>query len=120
MVYDHEYYENLDSHPSTTERETDFDVIASQADWLKPYYNGSPKYDQVTGVTPGKKYHIHKVLPLGDIADYYFINDDGKEQCLGQFFFEQIKEPVVHPCTGCSHMADGLCERNSCQAIKNN
>lgn len=113
MAYDHDYYMNLDSHPSTTKRETSFDVVASEADWLKPYFNGDPKYDQVEGVTQGKIYHIHKVVPIGDVADYYFMDDNGKEQALGNFFFEKPKE---NPCDNCGYMEKDGCSRGGCKA----
>lgn len=92
MAYDHEYFRNMDSHPSTKVYDTDFDVIASQADWLKPYYDNTPDYSQVTGITPGKVYHVHKAESFGDPVDYYVINDNGAEQRLGSFFFEALPD----------------------------
>lgn len=43
-------------------------------------------------ITLGKEYHVHKITSYGDPFDVWVINDKGKEECLGEFFFEDIDE----------------------------
>lgn len=37
-----------------------------------------------------KHYHIHKITSYGDPFDVWIINDNGEEEQLGEWFFEDI------------------------------
>ena len=87
-----DYYRNLDSHPFVGERKVSFKAKISEKPFLDGYFNGNPKYSQVENVTRGKAYDIYKVMGQGDGADFYFLDDTGKEMILGDFFFEAAEE----------------------------
>lgn len=78
-----DYYSNLDSHPFIGERKVSFKAKMSEK-----YLN--PRYNQVKNVTRGKVYDIYKVEGYGDMVEFYFLDDTGKEQGLCDFFFEDI------------------------------
>lgn len=59
----------------------------AQNDHVKKFFDGTAGVEQVQNVTPGKIYEIYKVEGYGDVADFYFKDDVGKEQCLADFFF---------------------------------
>ena len=87
-----DYYRNLDSHPFVGERKVSFKAKISEKPFLDGFFNGSPKHSQVENVTRGKVYDIYKVMGQGDGADFYFLDDTGKEMILGDFFFEAAEE----------------------------
>lgn len=41
-------------------------------------------------ITKGKIYHVHKITSYGDPFDVWIINDLGKEESFGEWFFEDI------------------------------
>ena len=75
-VSNFDYYSDLDSHPFTGERKVDF--------------KAKMKYGKVKNTTQGKVYDIYKVEGFGDVANFYFINDVGKEDHLCDYFFEKV------------------------------
>jgi hypothetical protein len=84
-----DYYKDLDTHPFTGERKTNFKARVSEKEQLKPFFDGTPHYDKVENVTQGKVYEIHEVRGYGDVADFCFKDDIGEEHILGSFFFEK-------------------------------
>lgn len=46
--------------------------------------------DGLKTISLDKEYHIHKITSYGDPFDVWFINDLGEEDCLGEWFFEDI------------------------------
>ena len=87
-----DYYSNLDSHPFVGERKVSFKAKISEKPFLDGYFNGSPKHSQVENITRGKEYDIYKVEGFGDMAEFHFLDDTGKEQGLCDFFFEAAEE----------------------------
>lgn len=87
-----DYYSNLDRHPFVGEREVSFKARISEKPFLDGYFNGNPKYTQIENVTRGKVYEIYKVEGFGDMAEFYFSDDEGKEQGLCEFFFGAVEE----------------------------
>ena len=87
-MYDFKYYDNMDAHPASGTRKADFDARLSTKPHLDGFFNGQKDYEQVTGVTRGKIYHIHEVELIGDAVDVKFLDDNGVEKRLGIFFFE--------------------------------
>ncbi len=85
------YYRYLDRHPFVGEREVSFKAKISEELYLDGHFNGSSGYTQVENVTRGKVYEIYKVMGQGDGADFYFLDDAGKEKILGSFFFEEAE-----------------------------
>ncbi len=65
--------------------------IRENAKWLDGYFDGSPNYPQVKGVTRGKVYEVVKIEGFGDCEDVTFIDDNGNEQTLADFFFEEVR-----------------------------
>jgi hypothetical protein len=47
-------------------------------------------YKQVVGVTRGKAYEVIAIEGHGDCEDITIIDDNGNEQTLGDFFFEEV------------------------------
>ncbi len=84
--------ENIDSSPYTGERKVKGKLRLSTKEWLDNFFNGTPNWEQVTGVTRGKIYDVVSVEGFGDGEDVTFINDNGEEQTLGSFFFEKVAE----------------------------
>lgn len=85
---------NIDSQPYTGIRDVKGRVRVKtheEAPYLDGYFDGSPDYIQVRGVTRGKEYDAVKVEGFGDCEDTVIINDKGEEQRLGDFFFEEVK-----------------------------
>lgn len=83
--------QNIDSNPYTGERKVKGQLRASTKEWLNPFFDGTPNYSQVTGITRGKIYDVISVEGFGDCEDITFINDNGEEETLGDFFFEEIE-----------------------------
>lgn len=81
---------NTDRYPFTGKRKVNIPAIASNKEWLYKYFDGTEKVQQVSGITRGKSYVIIEVWGYGDVFDVTFINDDGVQQTLGSFFFEDI------------------------------
>ena len=82
--------QNIDSHPYTDTHQITGQLRLSTKSWLDNYFNGTPNYDQVTNVTRGKIYNVISKTGYGDVEDITFINDNGQEQTLGSFFFEEL------------------------------
>ena len=85
--------ENIDAHPYTGTRQVKGRIrikTEQEAPYLNGYFNGNPRYEQITGITRGKIYDVIKVEGYGDCEDITIIDDNNKEQRLGQFFFEKV------------------------------
>ena len=85
--------ENIDSQPYTGIRKPKGKVRVKtheEASWLDGYFNGTPNYDQVKGITRGKEYNVVQVKGLGDVEDITIIDDNGNEQSFGSFFFTNV------------------------------
>lgn len=46
--------------------------------------------DKVKTISLDKEYHVHKITSYGDPFDVWIINDLGKEESFGEWFFEDI------------------------------
>lgn len=64
----------------------------NDAPWLDNFFNGKENYDQITGITRGNTYDVIRVEGFGDAEDITIINDNGEEQTLGDFFFDEIQQ----------------------------
>lgn len=80
----------LSKYPYTGKRKVKGQLRASTKEWLNPYFDGTPNYSQVTGITRGKVYDVIAIEGFGDVEDVIIINDFGEEQELGSFFFEEV------------------------------
>ena len=65
--------------------------VSDTKDWTKPFFDGSPNYEQVTGITRGKVYDVVRKEGYGDVEDIIIINDNGEEAKYGSFFFEEVE-----------------------------
>lgn len=86
--------ENIDSRPYTGIRTVKGRVkvkTSEEAPHLDNFFNGTPNWDLVTGVTRGNVYEVVKVEGFGDCEDITFINDNGEEQTLADYFFTEVK-----------------------------
>ena len=86
--------ENIDSRPYTGTRTVKGRVMvktSEEAPHLDNFFNGTPNWDLVTGVTRGKVYDVVKVEGFGDCEDITFIDDNGEEQTLADYFFTEVK-----------------------------
>lgn len=83
--------QNIDSNPYTGERKAKGQLRASTKEWLNPFFDGTPNYEQVTGITRGKIYDVVSVEGFGYCEDITFTNDNGEEQTLEDFFFEEVE-----------------------------
>lgn len=81
---------NIDSNPYSGTRKVTGKLRLSTASWLDGYFNNSNDYTQVTGVTRGKEYEVVCITGIGDVEDVTIINDNGEQQTLCDFFFEEI------------------------------
>jgi hypothetical protein len=81
---------DTDKYPFTGKRKVNIPVIASNKEWLAGHFDGREKFEQVTGITRGKQYIITEIEGFGDVFDVTFINDNGEQQTLGSFFFEDV------------------------------
>lgn len=70
-------------------REVKGKVKASEDIELKKYFTGEYKID---GITQGKVYNVVRAEGYGDCEDLIIIDDFGKEQRFGSFFFEEITD----------------------------
>ena len=86
--------ENIDSQPYTGIRKPKGKVRVKthdEASWLDGFFNGTPNYSQVTGITRGKEYEVVKVEGFGDCEDITIIDDSGNEQSFADFFFCNVE-----------------------------
>ena len=82
----------LSNHPYTGVRKVNGKLkVSDKKDWIKPFFNGTPNYEQVTGITIGKTYDVVQTEGFGDVEDVTIIDDNGKEATYGSFFFEEIE-----------------------------
>lgn len=84
--------ENIDANPYVGKRKVSgkYVRIKENANWLNGFFDGSPDYDQVVGVTRGKIYEVIAIEGHGDCEDITIIDDNGNECTLGDFFFEEV------------------------------
>lgn len=83
--------ENIDANPYTGKRSINGEYlkVKENAEWLNGFFDGSPMYKQVIGITRGKVYEVVAIEGHGDCEDVTIIDDNGNEQILGDFFFEE-------------------------------
>lgn len=83
---------NIDFNPYTGKRAVNgkYIKVNENAEWLNGYFDGSPNYIQVTGITRGKIYEVVAVEGHGDCEDVTIIDDNGNFHTLADFFFEEI------------------------------
>lgn len=48
------------------------------AEHIRPFFDGTPGYEQATNITIGKEYEIFEVMGFGDVADVFVIGDNGQ------------------------------------------
>lgn len=82
-------YINCDKHPFTGIINVNFNAKISEENWIKPYFNGHPNYEQIENITPGKTYHIYRIEGYGDICEFYLKDDTDTETKLGNFLFTE-------------------------------
>lgn len=84
--------ENIDANPYTGKRNTNgkYLRVKENAKWLDGHFDGTPNYNQVIGITRGKVYEVVAIEGFGDCEDITIIDDNGNEQTLGDFFFEEV------------------------------
>ena len=84
--------ENIDANPYTGKRNTSgkYLRVKENAEWLNGFFDGTPNYSQVTGVTRGKIYKVISIEGHGDCEDVIIIDDNGEEHRLADFFFEEV------------------------------
>lgn len=83
---------NIDANPYTDKRIVSgkYLKVKENADWLNGYFDGTPNYVQVVGVTRGKIYEVIAIEGFGDCEDVTIIDDNGNELELADFFFEEV------------------------------
>ena len=84
---------NIDCHPYTGVRNVKGKVrvkTSEEAPWLDCYFDENSNADHVYGVTRGKVYNVVRIEGFGDCEDVTIIDDNGEEQELGDFFFDQV------------------------------
>lgn len=76
-----EYYRDLDSHPFSGEHilEKPIKVRIKDEPRIRKFFDGTKDYEQITNLTVGKEYLIHKIEGFGDVADAFLTDDNGKE-----------------------------------------
>lgn len=85
--------EDIDSRPYTGIRNVTGKVRVKtheEAPWLDSFFDGAPNTEQVLGITRGNVYDVLRVEGFGDCEDIIIIDDYGKEQSFGDFFFVNI------------------------------
>ena len=84
--------ENIDANPYTGKRNVSEEYlrINENAKWLNGFFDGSPNYHQVTGVTRGRVYEVVAIEGHGDCEDVTIIDDNGNKLTLADFFFEEV------------------------------
>ncbi len=85
-------YIDTDRNPAVGRTNVSFDARVADKPHTRPFFDGTPNYMQVTGVTVGKTYHIHAIERYGDPIDFEFIDDTGKTRRLMSSFFEPVDE----------------------------
>lgn len=86
---------DIDCCPYTGRRIVQEDMylrIKKDVKWLDCYFDNTPNCEQVTGVTRGNVYKVTAIEGFGDCEDIFFINDNGEEQVLADFFFEGAED----------------------------
>lgn len=83
--------EDIDRNPYTGIKYVTGKLRINKEHYLDKFFNGAKNVSQVKNVTRGKEYNIIYLEGYGDMEDVIFINDIGKEQRLGSFFFEEIE-----------------------------
>lgn len=82
----------LSNYPYTgTRKITGKLKVSDKKEWIKPYFNNTPNYEQVTDLTIGKIYDVVATTGYGDVEDVTVINDNGIEKSYGSFFFEEVE-----------------------------
>ena len=83
---------DIESNPYTGKRTVNKQYlrVKENAEWLNGFFDGTPNYSQVTGVTRGKIYEVVSVEGHGDCEDITIIDDNGEEHRLADFFFEEV------------------------------
>ena len=83
---------NIDATPYTGKRTTSekYLRVRDNAKWLDGFFDGTPNYNQVVGVTRGKIYEVVAIEGYGDCENITIIDDNGKNQTLADFFFEEV------------------------------
>ena len=64
--------------------------VKENAKWLDGFFDETQAYEQVVGVTRGKIYEVVAIEGQGDCEDITIIDDNGNEQTLADFFFEEV------------------------------
>ena len=84
------HYQNIEKHPFVGTKWITPPIKAKikDADHIRPFFDGTPGYDQRNDATIGKEYEIYAVEGFGDVADAFFTGDDGKETSIMIDFFE--------------------------------
>lgn len=70
--------------------EADIDVRITTNPKLRADVERILEKDKVKTISLDKNYHVHKITCFGDVFDVWIINDLGKEEELGEWFFEDI------------------------------
>lgn len=81
---------DIDSRPYTGKRTVKGRLRLSEKSSLDVFFGGNPDVVPITGVTRGKVYEVVSIEGFADGEDVTFIDDNGKLQCLGDFFFEEV------------------------------
>ena len=84
--------ENIDANPYVGKHKVSgkYVRVKENADWLNGFFDGTPYYEQVVGVTRGKIYEVVAIEGHGDCEDITIIDDNDNEHTLGDFFFEEV------------------------------
>ena len=83
---------NIDAHPYTGTRSVHGKLrIRANDPSLNGFFDGSPDYEQIAGVTPGKVYDVVLIEGVGDVEDVTIIDDFGQECVLADYFFEEVE-----------------------------
>ena len=87
-----EYYKDLDSHPFSGERILDQPVKVKIKDepHIRKFFDGTKFYEQITNLTIGKIYLVHKIEGFGDVADAFLTDDNGKETEIMVDMLEEV------------------------------
>lgn len=70
--------------------EADIPVRITTNEKLKADLLEIMKEEDAPKITLDKEYHVHKITSYGDPFDVTIINDDGEEEVLGEWIFEDI------------------------------
>ena len=87
--------EYIDSHPYTGERNIKGYLKLSTKKYFDHFFDGSLNYQQVENITRGKIYEVISVIGYGDGEDVVILDDNGNEQRLADWFFEELTEEDI-------------------------